>query len=194
MITEPLRPPGPQTAPSDQIRCDSPRTVRKTLRCALAVAASIPLVFGAAACGKLDGPEREGRVVAVVDGDTIVVAGVGAVRYIGIDTPELHHPRKPLQRMARAALRANRELVAGRRVRLVFGRETHDVYGRTLAYVYVGDTMINAELVRRGLAHTLPIAPNTRHAAAFAALERSARRLGLGLWGSGEGGPPWGVP
>jgi len=180
--------------PSGEIRTDSPRTVRKTLRCGLAVAVCIPLVCGASACGKLDVPSRGGRVVAVVDGDTIVVAGVGAVRYIGIDTPELHHPRKPLQRMARAALRANRALVGGRRVRLVVGREAHDAYGRTLAYVYVGDTMINADLVRRGLARTLPIAPNTLHAEAFAGLERRARLLGVGLWGSGEGGPPWGIP
>ena len=37
-----------------------------------------------------------GRVVRVLDGDTIVVAGVGTVRYLGVDTHELHHPRKPV--------------------------------------------------------------------------------------------------
>jgi endonuclease YncB( thermonuclease family) len=31
---------------------------------------------------------RSGRVVRVRDGDTIVVAGVGTVHYLGNDTPE----------------------------------------------------------------------------------------------------------
>lgn len=168
--------------------------MRKTIRCALAVAASTALVFGGAACGKLAEGERSGRVVAVIDGDTVVVAGVGTVRYIGIDTPELHHPRKPLQRMARRALRANAALVAGAAVRIVVGAEARDAYGRTLAYVYRGPVMVNAELVARGLARTLTIAPNTAHAALFAALERRARARRLGIWGSGEGGPPWGAP
>ncbi len=73
-------------------------------------------------------------------------------------------------------------------------RETRDRYGRLLGYVYVDDVMVNAVLVRRGLARTLPIAPNTAHAAMFATLERAARQARIGLWGSSEGGPPWGVP
>jgi endonuclease YncB( thermonuclease family) len=61
---------------------------------------------------------RSGRVTAVLDGDTIAVAGVGTVRYLGIDTPELHHPRKPVERFAVRAAAMNRQLVAGRTVRL----------------------------------------------------------------------------
>jgi micrococcal nuclease len=85
-------------------------------------------------------------------------------------------------------------MVVGRTVRLVPDRERRDRYGRLLAYVYVGPTMVNAELVRRGLARAYPFAPNTAHAAEFARLERAARRRGLGLWGPAEGGPPWGRP
>src|SRR3984893_639853 len=39
--------------------------------------------------------ERSGTVVRTVDGDTIYVRlarGVEKVRYIGLDTPEAHHP------------------------------------------------------------------------------------------------------
>lgn len=145
-------------------------------------------------CGSAPTADPTGIVSAVIDGDTVVVAGVGTVRYVGIDTPELHHPTKPLQRLARRARDENRKLVFGQRVRIVRDRETRDRYGRLLGYVYVGDVMVNAVLVRRGLARTLPIAPNTAHAAMFATLERAARQARIGLWGSSEGGPPWGVP
>ncbi len=37
-------------------------------------------------------------------------------------------------------------------MRLVFGVERRDVYGRLLAYVYLGQRFVNAILVRRGLA------------------------------------------
>jgi micrococcal nuclease len=73
-------------------------------------------------------------------------------------------------------------LVDGRTVRLVFDRERHDVYGRLLAYVYVGDRFVNAALVRDGFARTLPIAPNTSHAGLFARLAERAARRGRGLW------------
>ncbi len=133
-------------------------------------------------------------MVRALDGDTIVVAGVGPVRYLGVDTPELHHPSKPVERFARRAAAANARMVLGRTVRLVPDRERRDRYGRLLAYVYVGPTMINAELVRRGLARAYPFAPNTSHAAQFARLEREARARGRGLWGPAEGGLPWGRP
>jgi micrococcal nuclease len=154
--------------------------------------AALPAVL-LAGCGGSPDPSG-GRVLRALDGDTIVVAGVGTVRYLGIDTPELHHPRRPVERLARRAARVNAAMVVGRRVRLVTDRERRDRYGRLLAYVYLGPTMVNAVLVRRGLARAYPFAPNTRHAALFARLERNARRARLGLWGAAEGGPPWGRP
>ena len=140
------------------------------------------------------GPTRSGRVLQVVDGDTIVVDGVGTVRYLGIDTPELHHPRKPVERFAARAAAANRALVAGREVRLVTDREDHDAYGRLLAYVYVGDVMVNAELMRGGYAESFAFAPNTLHKDLFDRLEQEARDAHRGQWGPLEGGPPYGTP
>jgi micrococcal nuclease len=136
---------------------------------------------------------RTGRVTKVLDGDTIVVAGVGTVRYLGIDTPELHHPRKPVQRFAERARRANQRLVDGAEVRLVTDVETSDAYGRLLAYVYRDGAMVNMKLVRQGYARAFPFSPNLHHAATFDALERRARRQHLGLWGINEGGPPTGT-
>ena len=42
-------------------------------------------------------------VTRVVDGDTIVVEGVGSVRLIGVDTPETVDPRKPVQLFGKEA-------------------------------------------------------------------------------------------
>ncbi len=81
------------------------------------------------------------KVVRVVDGDTIEVSIDGSdedVRYIGIDTPETVKPDTPVQCYGPQASAEDHRLVEGRTVRLVFDRERRDVYGRLLAYVYVG--------------------------------------------------------
>jgi micrococcal nuclease len=126
-------------------------------------------------------------VTRVVDGDTVEVRLDGAeedVRYIGVDTPETVKPDTPVQCFGPQASTFNHRLAEGRRVRLVFGEERRDVYGRLLAYVYLQGRFVNAELVRRGLARTLTIPPNDRFARRFKRLEIAAARAGRGLWGA----------
>ena len=69
-------------------------------------------------------------------------------------------------------------------MRLVEDVESHDRYGRRLAYVYRerDDLFVNAELVRRGFATPATFPPNVAHADEFADLARSARRDQRGLW------------
>ena len=127
------------------------------------------------------------QVVRVVDGDTIRVRlgdRIERVRYIGVDTPESVKPGTPVQCYAKRAAAANAALVAGRSVRLVGDIEQRDRYGRLLAYVYrePDGAFVNAQLVRDGYARTLTIAPNVAHARQFAALARTARDGGRGLW------------
>jgi len=126
-------------------------------------------------------------VTRVVDGDT-VEARIGDriedVRYIGIDTPETVKPDTPVQCFGPQASAFNRRLVANRRVRLVFGIERRDAYGRLLAYAYLKRRFVNAILVRRGLARTLTIPPNDRYAPLLRRLELRAARAGRGLWGA----------
>jgi micrococcal nuclease len=135
-----------------------------------------------------DRGERErdtARVVSVTDGDTIRVRLAGGeerVRYIGIDTPESAIPGEPPECFGKAAARFNRQLVAGRRVTLIFGAERRDRYGRLLAYVHAGDRFVNAAIVRAGYARTLEIAPNTDFADQFARLQQVAANAGRGLW------------
>ena len=73
-------------------------------------------------------------------------------------------PGTPVQCFGPRASRFDHHLVEHRRVRLVFGVEHRDVDGRLLAYVYLGERFVNAELVWSGLARTLTIAPNDRFA------------------------------
>lgn len=129
------------------------------------------------------------RVTRVVDGDTIEVRVGGEiedVRYIGVDTPETVKPGTPVECFGPEASRFNHRLVTGRRVRLVFGAERRDDYGRLLSYVHLGRRFVNAELLRRGFGRTLTIAPNDRFAERFKRLEIAAGRAGRGLWGACE--------
>jgi micrococcal nuclease len=134
-----------------------------------------------------------GRVIRVVDGDTVKVllepGRYETVRYIGVDTPESVKPDTPVQCFAKEASAFNSRLVQGREVRLRIGRERRDRYGRLLAYVYVTGAhpvFVNAALVRGGYARTLEIAPNTDRADFFARLESHARDAGRGLWAACE--------
>lgn len=130
-------------------------------------------------------PAFEGTVVRVVDGDTIHVkigARVEKVRYIGVNTPELHHPKRGEEPGGRAALELNRQLSAGKRARLELDVRQRDRHGRLLAYVWVGDVMVNAELVRRGYAQVMTVPPNVRYQEFFLKLQRDARQAGRGLW------------
>jgi len=134
-------------------------------------------------------PPAQARAVVtrVVDGDTFearIGGGVEDVRLIGVDTPETVKPGEPVQCFGpQASGYAHREF-GGRRVRLVLGAERRDVYGRLLAYAYIGHRFLNAELLRRGLARTLAIPPNTRYSERFGRLELRAARAGRGLWGA----------
>lgn len=126
-------------------------------------------------------------VTRVVDGDTIEVRLDGRtedVRYIGVDTPETVKPGAPVDCFGPQASAFNHRLVEGRRVRLVFDVQLRDVYGRLLAYVYLGKRFVSAELVRRGLARTLTIPPDDRFAGYLKRLEITASRAGRGLWGA----------
>ena len=123
----------------------------------------------------------------VIDGDTIELTDGRLVRYIGIDTPEIRRrvgddwivDPEPL---ARAATEANRAFVEGNAVRLEHDAQTHDRYGRTLAYVYVSDRMVNEALLEAGYAQVMTIPPNVRYAERFRAAAKAARSARRGLW------------
>ncbi len=127
------------------------------------------------------------QVVSVIDGDTIQVCCMFGdrvtVRYVGVDTPETHHPMKGVERAGKEASEANRKLVEGKTVRLEFDVQEQDRYGRLLAYVYLEEgTFVNAWLVQHGYAVVMTIPPNVKHQELFLRLQREAREAGRGLW------------
>ncbi|MBI4246701.1 MAG: thermonuclease family protein [Candidatus Rokubacteria bacterium] len=153
---------------------------RLAARLALALLLLVPAALTSAAPARL-----EATVVRVVDGDTIQVRigdRVEKVRYIGVNTPEVHHPTRGKEPGGSEATEVNRALVQGQRVGLELDVRERDRYGRLLAYVWVGDLMINAELVRRGYAQVMTVPPNVRYQALFVELQREARGAGRGLW------------
>jgi hypothetical protein len=99
------------------------------------------------------------------------------VRYEAVDPSERVEPYGP-----QASAFSTRELSL-RSVRLEFDEERMDQYDRLLAYVNLGGSMFNEELVAKGYAQAYPYLPNTAHAATFAAAQRRARAAGLGIWG-----------
>jgi micrococcal nuclease len=124
----------------------------------------------------------------VIDGDTIVArlpdGHREVVRYIGMNTPELHHPTRGAEPGGLEARAQNAALLQGKQITLAFDVDTRDRYGRLLAYVYADGAFVNGDLVRRGYAATATYAPNVCHADEFRQLERAARSTNAGLWGT----------
>ena len=138
-------------------------------------------------------PHRSDPVLvrSVLDGDTIDVAGVGRVRLLGIDAPELAHGRGTAAPFAYEAREKLIALVLHRWVRLEADAERVDGYNRHLAYVVREDGLfVNAELVREGLARVAARTPLVRLAELQRA-EADAQRSRHGMWGQA---PPLHAP
>ena len=115
-------------------------------------------------------------VQRVIDGDTVVLANGDRVRYIGMDTPERGEP------LFDEATELNRRLVEGHRVGLLKDQSETDRFGRLLRYVLADDILVNAELVREGLAEAKRYKPDVKFADCFDALMQEARGEQRGLW------------
>ena len=130
-------------------------------------------------------------LVRVIDGDTIDVEEgeeVVRVRLIGVDTPEVVDPRKPVQCFGREASAKTKALLASQLVRLEsdLSQGTYDKYQRRLAYVFTPDgTLLNRALIEGGYAHEYTYRTPYQYQADFKQAERTAREAERGLWASG---------
>jgi micrococcal nuclease len=125
-----------------------------------------------------------GKVVAISDGDTIIIRpeqGASVkVRLIGIDAPERG------QAFGTRARQELGELVAGQVVEVI-GTEK-DRYGRLLGDVRHDGRSINLDLIRRGMAWAyVEYDPPPEYVAA----EDAARAARRGLWSDKSPIPPW---
>jgi len=125
---------------------------------------------------------KEYVVKKVIDGDTIQLESGEVVRYLGVDTPELFSKEKGPEFYAQEAARYNKKLVFLKKVRLEFDVEKKDNYNRLLAYVFVKNIFVNAELVRLGYAKANIKPPNLKYKDMLLKLQQKAMEEERGLW------------
>ena len=121
----------------------------------------------------------------VHDGDTVHLEDGRKLRLIGIDTPELKRKKQPLQPYAIEARDFLRQRVKqhASRVGLVYDRQRHDRYGRTLAHLYFenGDS-VQAALLEAGLAVAYTTPPNAALHACYQQAEDRAQQTPSQIW------------
>jgi micrococcal nuclease len=118
-----------------------------------------------------------GKVVGVIDGDSITVLHNGRekqIRLWGIDCPE------KWQDFGGKAKNVTSVLVFAKMVQVE--PVTTDRYGRTVAFVRVGDSLINEELIRQGLAWVFTRYCDRPIGQGWKKLEEEARKARRGLW------------
>jgi micrococcal nuclease len=143
---------------------------------------SAGLVLALAACDRhgLDRltPGETGRVAEIRSGDTMVLEGGLVVRLAGVDAPNQGEPHA-----AEAAASLARQ-VAGKEVRLLYGGQKRDSYGRALAQVRLkGDrAWLQEGLLKDGAAWVRTYPDNRALAAQMLAVEQAARTAKKGVW------------
>ena len=123
-----------------------------------------------------------GLVKKIYDGDTILLSNGEKVRYLYIDTPEIHHPYKPTSQLGYTALKKNAQLLSSKKVVISFDLARRDRYGRLLARVWNNCVYVNAELVKEGYARIMIIPPNQADKDLFINLQRQAQSYKRGIW------------
>ena len=114
----------------------------------------------------------------ISDGDSFRCRDGRRVRLTGIDSPESSQP--PFGARSRQALAD--WLPLGSTVCLEGDVAQTDRYGRWLAYVWTGSTMINEVMVRAGWAVIYTVPPNVKYAERLGEAQKQARTLRAGLW------------
>ncbi|HSX27320.1 MAG TPA: thermonuclease family protein [Patescibacteria group bacterium] len=134
-------------------------------------------------------PPGQYRVTEFFDGDTIAVDMNGSnekIRFIGVDTPETHDPRKAVQCFGKAAANFTKTLIGNQSVRLEADplSSNRDRYNRLLRYVYLpNNTLVNAEIIRQGYGFAYVSFPFSK-SDEFLAYQKEAREQNRGLWNS----------
>jgi len=161
---------------------------RRVVVSVLAVVVSVASVLGWWLGEQRRDARPTARVLETIDGDTVVVeladGSTDTVRLLGVDTPETHHPTKPVECFGPEAAAFTARRLTAQAVELEGDVEARDLYGRRLAYVLLDGERFNDALLHRGFARLLVLDPNRAHARALLAAELDARRHDRGLWGA----------
>ena len=135
-------------------------------------------------------------VERVVDGDTLIVWIPSAdggdpsrerLRLLGIDTPETVKEDHPVEAWGPEATEFTESFLSGGQARLEFDKRKVDQYGRYLAYVYVGDRMLNEALVAEGLARVSHFPGDSESKVrVLRKAEDAAKAEGKGIWSDSD--------
>ncbi len=134
-------------------------------------------------------PPGSYRVTRFHDGDTISVDMNGreeTIRFIGVDTPETHDPRKAVQCFGQAAADFTKRLINNQPVRLEADplSSNRDRYNRLLRYVYLPDgRLAQAEIIKHGYGFAYTSFPFTK-SQELLDNQNEARDQNRGLWSS----------
>ncbi len=130
--------------------------------------------------------DKVGTVTHIVDGDTLDVRYGGEehrVRLLNVDTPESVDPNSAVECLGPEATDFLAELLpVGTEVRLENDVELYDQYDRELAGVFLGETLVNAEIARAGFGAAVLYEPNDRFYNDVAAAQQEAKDAGTGLY------------
>ena len=127
------------------------------------------------------------KIVSLSDGDTIDVDMNGkteTIRFLGIDTPETHHPDKGAQCFGPEASAKTKELLDSGRVKLAADSKAknRDKYGRLLRYVYTENGQNVEEVLLKGGYAFVFRGENFDNKSNYLKLEKNAKQSGAGLW------------
>ncbi len=162
----------------------------KTLILAIAAVAAL------AACGRASPlesltPGERGRVVRIIDGDSLALETGLTVRLVSLESPSRAYGDRSADPYSEEAARLLEDLALGREVRLFYPGLTRDRYDRALAHVETIDALgpdywLNLEMARRG-GGRVRIYPDTATLGEhLIAAENAARSEDLGLWRTGS--------
>jgi micrococcal nuclease len=130
--------------------------------------------------------DGSGKVVEIVDGDTLILNDGREIRLVGIQAPKLPLGRRnfktwPLADKAKSALL---KLALYKTVTLSYGGRRIDRYNRLLAHLHDEKGLwIQGELLRRGMARVYSFSDNRAVVADMLKIEREARGERRGIWG-----------
>lgn len=138
---------------------------------------------------QLPSPPQPGyyKVTEFVDGDTLKVnmnGKVETIRFVGVDTPETHDPRKEVQCYGIRAAAFTKDLIGSNNIRLEADplSTNRDRYDRLLRYIYLPNgTLVNAEIIKQGYGFAYVSFPFTK-SDEFKQYQQTAMNGKLGLW------------
>lgn len=119
----------------------------------------------------------EAVVIRVVDGDTFDTEKGERVRLYEIDAPEY-----PKDCMSEDAKRRLEELILNKNI--FIEKIKNDNFGRTLAYVFIKDLLINESLTREGLAYFQKANIESQYSLIIEKSDEEAKNADRGVWSS----------